>query len=76
MKRKYAEENLEIVKCCAYCEKATPLAGDEYVLCEKRGVVSLTHHCRRFAYDPLKRIPKRMPSMSASANMEIEFPDV
>ncbi len=56
-------EQVEIIKCCAFCEKATPLAGDEYVLCSKKGVVSLTYKCRRFSYDPLKRVPKRAPSL-------------
>ncbi len=63
MKFSSENSNIEIEKCCAYCEKATPLVGDEYVLCSKKGVVSLTHSCRRFSYDPLKRIPKRAPEM-------------
>lgn len=53
------KEKYELDKVCAYCEHATTLAGGEHVLCDKRGVVTGTHHCRKFAYDPLKRIPKR-----------------
>ncbi len=53
------KEKYELDRVCAYCEHATPLAGGEHVLCEKRGVVTGTHHCRKFAYDPQKRIPKR-----------------
>lgn len=59
MKQKTAEEKFEITKCCAYCEKATLLSGDDYVLCSKKGVVALTYVCRRFSYDPLKVMPKR-----------------
>lgn len=53
------KEKYELDRVCAYCEHATPLAGGEHVLCEKRGVVKGTHHCRKFTYDPQKRIPKR-----------------
>ncbi|MBQ8207665.1 MAG: hypothetical protein IJZ89_02915 [Clostridia bacterium] len=75
---KFANENdkIEIIKCCAFCEKATPLAGDEYVLCSKKGVVALTYKCRRFAYDPLKRIPKRAPSLMRLEELSDELPDV
>ena len=76
MKHKGENEKFEIIKCCAYCEKATPLAGDEYVLCSKKGVVSLTHRCRGFAYDPLKRIPKRAPAMPTLEDIATELPDV
>lgn len=29
------------------------------VLCSRKGVMPLYHHCRRFEYDPLRRIPTR-----------------
>ena len=44
---------------CAKCEHAALLHGDEYVLCEKKGVVRATFVCRRFSYDPLKRRPAK-----------------
>lgn len=53
------EDKYEITKCCVYCEKSTLLAGEEYVLCPRKGVVSQNYVCRRFLYDPLKRIPKK-----------------
>ncbi len=56
MKKK---DRYELDKICAYCEKATVLAGGEHVLCEKKGVVADSYHCRKFVYDPVKRIPKR-----------------
>lgn len=54
------KEKYELDRVCAYCEHATPLAGGEHVLCDKRGVVAGTYHCRKFAYDPLKRKPARI----------------
>ena len=44
---------------CAYCEFATPLFDGESVLCKKAGVVGKSHSCRKFSYDPLKRVPPK-----------------
>ena len=57
------KEKYELDRVCAYCEHATTLAGGEHVLCAKRGVVTGTHHCRKFVYDPLKRKPARVKSL-------------
>ena len=69
-------EQIEIIKCCAFCEKATVLAGDEYMLCSKKGVVALTYKCRRFTYDPLKRVPKRAPSLIKLDELSEELGDI
>ena len=69
-------EQIEITKCCAFCEKATVLAGDEYVLCSKKGVVALTYKCRRFAYDPLRREPKRAPSLMKLDELSDDLGDI
>ena len=39
------KKNDDMPRCCAYCEKATPLeTGD--MLCRKKGVVADTYCCR------------------------------
>lgn len=49
-----------IAPACKYCEKAIRvLLEQDQVLCDKYGIVSANHSCRHFAYDPLKRVPKR-----------------
>lgn len=45
-------------KSCTYCRFGTMLEED-IVLCIKRGVVSVGHKCRKFEYDPIKRIPSK-----------------
>ncbi|MBO5892079.1 MAG: hypothetical protein J6Q30_05130 [Oscillospiraceae bacterium] len=45
-----------IEKSCSYCAYCTKL-NDEQALCIKRGVVELNGKCRKFVYDPCKRIP-------------------
>ena len=56
MKDEY-ELMIEDESYCAFCEHSALLHGDEYVLCEKKGVVRATYVCRKFSYDPLKRRP-------------------
>ena len=60
-----------IEKYCKYCEEASSLSGGETMLCNRFGVVSAAHKCRRFRYDPLKREPKRLKK-----DAELEFVDV
>jgi len=44
---------------CAYCARGAKL-DDDSVLCVKRGCVPLSHACRNFRYDPLKRVPPKL----------------
>jgi hypothetical protein len=53
---KLFRKNME--KRCAYCTSASVISERE-VACPYRGVVDAAGHCRRFAYDPLKRVPPR-----------------
>lgn len=45
-------------RSCTYCVHGAML-NDEEVLCIKRGVVSINRICRKFSYDPCKRIPPK-----------------
>lgn len=45
----------KIHKSCEYCTYGTRL-NDEQILCIKKGVV-ICGKCRKFVYDPTKRIP-------------------
>ena len=47
--------------CCVHGKKSE--YADE-VFCNKRGVTSVNDCCRKFRYDPLKRMPQRQ-SISA-----------
>ena len=49
-----------IEPACKYCAFAMQVVSSgKEVLCEKRGVVAAGYHCRRYEYDPLRRVPKR-----------------
>ncbi|WP_458863727.1 hypothetical protein [Acidaminobacterium chupaoyuni] len=46
----------DIKHCCAFCEKSIDL-DEQLVLCKYKGPVSFDFCCRRYEYDPLRRIP-------------------
>ena len=59
--------------CCALCEYARILKdAPGNVLCDRSGVVSEDHCCRRFVYDPLKRRPVRIPLPGMTDNNDHE----
>ena len=53
----------KISRSCRYFACGTPVA-DEQVLCNKRGVVSIHYACRKFEYDPCKRIPVKAKTIN------------
>ena len=49
----------KIEKFCKYCENAETLTDPDKMLCSRHGVVEASHICRKFRYDPLKRVPPK-----------------
>ncbi len=49
-------------RSCTYCKFGTML-NEEEVLCVKRGVVSVNRICKKFSYDPYKRIPAKVKAL-------------
>ena len=62
MKKKLCEQ-YDISKKCAFCEYASKTLDESKMLCKKKGVVNSEYVCRAFAYDLMKRIPKRLPTL-------------
>ena len=62
----------KIERSCSYCLHGTKL-NDEQVLCIKKGIVSSCGGCRKFAYDPCKRIPPRPKALDFSKYDEEDF---
>lgn len=52
----------KIQRSCAYCAHGTKY-DEEQVLCIKRGVVAADGACRKFSYDPCKRIPVKSKAL-------------
>lgn len=55
---KYALFGKRISPACQYCEHGRLSADGETVLCIQCGVCPPYGSCRKFSYDPLKRVPK------------------
>ena len=54
---------------CAHCEKDTEYQG----ICEFRGIVALAGSCRRFRYDPFKRIPAKAKAMDFTQYDDMDY---
>lgn len=53
---------------CEYC-KFGNASGDNTILCIKKGILDKDSSCKKFSYDPLKRVPEKkaeLPEYSAS----------
>ncbi len=48
----------KISRACSYCQYGTQIDGEQ-VLCIKKGVVPVDGKCRKFCYDPCKRVPAK-----------------
>lgn len=48
----------KIARACQYCAFSAALEEDR-MLCAKKGVVASDSRCRKFRYDPCKRIPPK-----------------
>ena len=57
---------------CAYCAKGSAI-NDREVVCSRKGVVAVEYHCRRFKYDPFKRVPPRPVKLKTSGLKEEDF---
>jgi len=57
-KRKKKAET-DVVPSCSVCEHAQDIKDEGNMLCAKCGVVSKDYKCRKFHYDPIKRVPQK-----------------
>lgn len=57
---------------CAYCEWASPVDKGK-MMCVKQGIVAATGSCRRFRYDPLKRVPPKPVAASFNHLKDEDF---
>ncbi len=49
-----------IQPACEYCKHGEPASDGQMILCHNKGIVAPYFTCRKFIYDPLKRVPKRV----------------
>ena len=49
---------------CVYCETGVATEDGKMILCKKKGVMLPDSFCRKFRYDPLKRVPETVKLQS------------
>ena len=59
-------------RSCIYCVQGTKISDDQ-ILCVKHGVVSANYQCRKFKYDPCKRVPVKAKAMDFQKYDEEDF---
>lgn len=62
----------KIERDCSYCVYGTRLEGDQ-ILCAKKGMKCAGDKCRKFKYDPIKRIPQKEKALDFSKYDEQDF---
>lgn len=62
----------KIQRACAYCARGVKL-DDESILCTKKGVMPIEGSCRKFRYDPCKRIPSKKKALDFSKYDENDY---
>lgn len=48
---------------CRHCIHGRFSNNHARILCIRKGIVELDYSCKKYRYDPLKRVPARMPSL-------------
>lgn len=62
----------KIERACSYCSYGAKL-DDESYLCSKRGRMMGDDSCRKFKYDPCKRVPFKAKAMDFSRFKDSDF---
>lgn len=62
----------KIERSCAYCQYGSKL-DEDLILCSKKGVKTTDDKCRKFKYDPTKRIPSKAKALDFSKYDEQDF---
>ena len=59
-------------RSCQYCRHSTKV-DDGLMLCVKQGIISVDKSCRRFKYDPCKRVPVKAKALDFQKYNEEDF---
>ena len=59
-------------RSCHYCRFGTKM-DEDMMLCAKKGIVPPCDNCRKFRYDPFKRVPPKPKALDFSKYDEDDF---
>lgn len=63
----------DIEKSCSYCVHSASTMDSSVVICSKKGMVPSDDSCRRFKYDPLKRVPLKAKPKDFTEYDDVDF---
>lgn len=58
---------------CFFCAYSSSLAATDDMICTKTGIVKKDDLCKKFRYDPQKRVPKRVPKLNTKKFSKDDF---
>ena len=61
---------------CQICLHGRMSVDGQVVLCPLKGVTDPADHCRKFEYDPLRRVPYRQPSLHTFSESDFSLDDL
>lgn len=62
-----------IERSCSYCVHSAKTIGSNHIVCSKKGMIPCDQGCRKFKYDPLKRVPVKGKPKDFSQLDEVDF---
>lgn len=62
----------KIDRSCVYCVHGAKI-GEDHILCARKGLRSVEDQCRKFKYDPCKRIPPKARALDFSKYDQDDF---
>lgn len=58
---------------CAYCEYGQRTPDGSRILCVKKGIFDLNYSCKKFRFDPLKKVPGPAPELPEFSPEDFEL---
>ena len=58
---------------CLFCAYSAAIATTDDMVCSKYGIVNQDSKCKKFRYDPQKRLTKRKPKLDTKKFKEEDF---
>lgn len=65
--------NKNIEPSCSYCKFGKLSSDSNKILCNKKGIVELSDSCKKFKYEPLKRIPTKQKLLPKYKKSDFEI---
>ncbi len=62
-----------VTPACGICSHGRRSMDGEVILCLHRGVVDPAYRCRKFRYDPLRRVPYAQPTLNTYSEDEFKL---